>query len=64
MRDDAGQWYPAYGNELWEFDAAGLMGRREVSINDRPISEAERRFFWDPSGPRPADHPGLIDSPA
>lgn len=63
-RDDSGSWYRAYGNELWEFDAQGLMRRREASINDRPISADERRFFWDASAPRPADHPGLIDSPA
>ncbi|MEM7158098.1 MAG: nuclear transport factor 2 family protein [Myxococcota bacterium] len=62
-RDDAGQWYRAHGNELWEFDDEGLMRRREASINDRPIREDERRFHWDTSGPRPADHPGLIDSP-
>lgn len=62
-RDDAGQWYRAYGNELWEFDDAGLMRRREASINDRPIAENDRRFHWDASAPRPADHPGLIDSP-
>ncbi|MFX5751841.1 DUF1348 family protein, partial [Acinetobacter baumannii] len=23
--DDSGQWYRAYGNENWEFDAQGLM---------------------------------------
>lgn len=62
-RDDAGQWYRAYGNELWEFDATGLMRRREASINDRPIRAEDRRFHWDATGPRPADHPGLIDSP-
>ncbi len=62
-RDDASQWYRAYGNELWAFDAAGLMRRREASINDRPIAVADRRFSWPAPGPRPADHPGLIDSP-
>lgn len=61
--DDAGQWYRAHGNELWEFDASGLMRRREASINDRPIAPEERRFHWPAPGPRPADHPGLIDSP-
>ncbi len=61
--DDAGQWYRAYGNELWEFDENGLMRRREASINDRPIREDERRFHWPAPGPRPQDHPGLIDSP-
>ena len=57
--DAAGQWFRAYGNELWEFDDAGLMRRREASINDVPISAAERRFHWPASGPRPADDPGI-----
>lgn len=55
----AGQWFRSYGNELWEFDEAGLMRRREASINDLPIAEVERKFLWDAPGPRPADHPGL-----
>ncbi len=63
-RNTGGQWWRAYGNELWEFDDDGLMRRREASINDRPIDEGERRFHWDASAPRPADHAGLIDSPA
>lgn len=42
--DAAGQWYRAYGNENWEFDAQGLMQRRYASINDLPISETERRL--------------------
>ena len=25
------------------------------------IDESERKFFWDASGPRPADHPGLSE---
>jgi len=58
--DDSGQWYRSHGNELWEFDGEGYMRRREASINDIPIAEADRRFHW-PSGPRPADHPGLTD---
>ncbi|WP_299487393.1 nuclear transport factor 2 family protein [Acaryochloris sp. IP29b_bin.137] len=61
--DDAGQWYRAYGNENWEFNEAGLMQRREASINDRPIKAEERRFYWSAPGPRPSDHPGLINSP-
>ena len=47
--DAAGQWFRSYGNELWEFDEDGYMRRREASINDVPISEADRRIF----GPRP-----------
>lgn len=57
--DEAGQWFRSYGNELWEFDAAGLMRRREASINDVPIEETQRRFRWDAPGPRPMDHDGL-----
>ena len=37
--DDSGQWFRSYGNENWEFDAAGLMRRRFASINDLPIAE-------------------------
>lgn len=58
--DGHGQWYRAYGNEQWEFDALGLMQRREASINDVAITEAERKFHW-PLGPRPDDHPGLTE---
>ena len=42
--DDTGQWFRSYGNELWEFDEAGLMKRRLASINDAPIAESERRI--------------------
>jgi uncharacterized protein len=57
--DASGRWHRAYGNELWEFDEHGLMRRREASINDVPIAEADRRFHWPAPGPRPADHPGI-----
>ena len=59
-RDDAGQWYRSYGNENWEFGADGLMTDRHASINDMPIKESERKFFW-PLGRRPDDHPGLSE---
>lgn len=59
--DDAGQWYRAYGNENWKFDADGLMEERHASINDVAITEAERKFHWDRSGSRPDGHPGLSD---
>jgi nuclear transport factor 2 (NTF2) superfamily protein len=60
-RDDAGRWFRSYGNEMWEFNENGVMRRREASINDVPISESERKFFWPAPGPRPADHPGIPD---
>ena len=58
--DDRGRWYRSYGNENWEFDAQGLMGLRLASINDLPIAESERRYFW-PLGRRPDDHPSLSE---
>jgi len=58
--NQAGHWFRSHGNEQWEFDAEGLMGRREASINDVPIAEGQRKFHW-PAGPRPQDHPGLSD---
>jgi nuclear transport factor 2 (NTF2) superfamily protein len=57
-RDDSGNWFRAYGNENWQFDAEGLMAIRIASINEHPIPEAERKFRW-PLGRRPDDHPGL-----
>ncbi len=56
-----GDWFRSYGNENWEFDEAGLMRKRIASINDLPISSADRKFHWDRSGPRPDDHPSLSD---
>ena len=58
--DEGGLWYRSYGNENWEFDEQGLMRRRIASINDLPIAESERRYYW-PLGPRPADHPSLSE---
>ncbi len=46
--DADGQWWRSYGNENWEFADNGLMRRREASINDLRISEADRRI----TGPR------------
>jgi len=58
--DDSGSWFRSYGNENWEFDERGLMRRRHASINDLPITAAERKYHW-PLGRRPDDHPGLTD---
>src|SRR5664279_3671563 len=52
--DRSGQWFRSYGNELWEFADNGLMRRREATINDVPMDEAERRYF----GPRPESERG------
>ncbi|MFZ5747472.1 MAG: DUF1348 family protein [Pseudomonadota bacterium] len=57
-RDCDDRWFRSYGNENWEFDAAGLMRRRLASINDLAIAESDRLFHW-PEGRRPDDHPGL-----
>ncbi|NOT66655.1 MAG: nuclear transport factor 2 family protein [Methylotenera sp.] len=58
--DAAGNWFRSYGNENWQFDANGLMALRYASINDLPISETERKFFW-PLGRRPDDHASLSE---
>mgnify|MGYP003423615426 FL=1 len=58
--DASGQWFRSYGNENWEFDEQGLMQERHASINDLPISPAERLFHW-PQGRRPDEHPGLSE---
>jgi len=59
--DPDGAWFRAFGNENWQFDEHGLMRWRHASINDVPIRESDRKFFWDRSAPRPLDHPGLSD---
>lgn len=41
-QNQVGQWFRAYGNELWEFDENGLMSKRFASINDMEINEEER----------------------
>jgi len=43
-RDAAGQWFRTHGNEHWEFDEEGLMRRRDMSANDYPIEEKDRRY--------------------
>jgi nuclear transport factor 2 (NTF2) superfamily protein len=58
--DDSGNWFRAYGNENWQFDADGLMERRIASINEHPITDADRHFHWT-LGRRPDGHPGLSD---
>jgi len=54
--DTEGNWWRSYGNELWEFNDAGLMVRREASINDVRIDESERRML----GPRGDDERGVV----
>ena len=58
--DDAGNWFRSYGNENWEFDDSGLMRLRIASINDLPISEAQRLFHWQ-TGRRPEGHQDLSE---
>ncbi len=42
--DTDNNWFRSYGNENWEFDENGLMQKRFASINDVPITEADRKF--------------------
>ena len=41
---ETGQRYRTHGNEHWEFDDDGLMRRRDMSANDIPIDESQRRL--------------------
>lgn len=59
--DDTGNWFRSYGNENWHFNDAGLMEHRYACINDLPIAPGDRKFHWDRTGPRPAEHPSLSE---
>ena len=41
---ETGQWCRTHGNEHWEFDEDGLMTRRDMSANDVPILESQRKY--------------------
>lgn len=41
---DTGQWFRTHGNEHWEFDTEGLMKIRDMSANDVPILESQRKY--------------------
>jgi nuclear transport factor 2 (NTF2) superfamily protein len=58
--DDSGNWFRSYGNENWGFDGNGLVARRLASINDLPIKDTDRKYFW-PLGRRPDHHQGLSE---
>ena len=58
--DADGRWFRSYGNENWEFDEGGVMHHRYASINDLPIDEGDRKFFW-PLGRRPDEHASLSE---
>lgn len=41
---ESGKWFRTHGNEHWEFGAAGLMTRRDMSANDIAIASRDRRI--------------------
>ena len=41
---ETGQWFRTHGNEHWEFDEEGLMKTRDLSANDMPILESQRKY--------------------
>jgi nuclear transport factor 2 (NTF2) superfamily protein len=41
---ETGEWFRTHGNEHWEFDADGLMKHRDMSANDIPILESQRKY--------------------
>ena len=57
-RDGVGNWFRSIGNENWEFDKNGLMHKRIASINDLPIYEKDRKYYWS-LGRRPDSYEGL-----
>jgi len=44
-RDFNHNWYRTHGNEHWEFDKDGLIKNRDMSANDIPILESQRRIL-------------------
>ena len=42
--DNQNQCMRTHGNEHWEFDDNGFMRIRDMSANDYPIQESERRY--------------------
>lgn len=38
------QWMRTHGNEHWEFNSNGLMTRRDMSANDYPINEEDKKY--------------------
>lgn len=49
-RDLNDQWWRSYGNEMWEFDAQGLMQTRCASVNDKAIDVSERTLGLETEG--------------
>lgn len=43
---NTGQWFRTHGNEHWEFNKEGLMVRRDMSANDVPILENQRKYKY------------------
>lgn len=41
---ETGRWFRTHGNEHWQFDAEGLMEIRDMSANDIPILESQRKY--------------------
>ena len=58
--DHDGQWWRSYGNELWVFDEARLMARREASINDLRHHRGRPPHLRPPPGGRPHGHPVAV----
>ena len=42
--DESDQWYRTHGNEHWECGEEGVRRTRDMSANDVPIQESERRY--------------------
>jgi nuclear transport factor 2 (NTF2) superfamily protein len=42
--EETGQWWRTYGNEHCEFDEEGLIKIMDISANDIPILECQRKY--------------------
>lgn len=60
FHNDSGTWFRAYGSDEIALDPAGLVKQRFSVVNEHPILERERALRW-PAGPRPAEHPTLLE---
>lgn len=43
--EESGLWMRTHGNEHWAFNKEGVISRRDMSANDYPIYESDRKYF-------------------
>ena len=43
-RNQEGQWFRTHSNEHWEFNEEGLVALQDISANEVPILERQRKY--------------------